>query len=132
MTARRALWTLVAASTLLRLAWAACLGVGNDEAYHYLFTVHRDWSYYDHPPMTAVVEAVGLAFAGGRVSAWALRLGFIGLFAGSTLLLARLTARFYGPRAGALAAFALNATAYYGAAALKQQTSVNEHNDHST
>src|SRR5260221_32823 len=51
MTSRRALWGLVAATAALRLAWAACLGVGNDEAYHYLFALHRDWSYYDHPPM---------------------------------------------------------------------------------
>ena len=39
------------------------------------------------------------------------------LFAGSTWLLARMTARHYGPTAGWIAAFALNATAYYGVAA---------------
>ncbi|MEO6810351.1 MAG: glycosyltransferase family 39 protein [Isosphaeraceae bacterium] len=117
MTARHALWALIASSTLLHLAWAACLGPGNDEAYHYLFTVHRDWSYYDHPPMMALVEQVGLTLAGGQVSALSLRLGFIGLFAGSTFLMARLTSRFFGARAGVIAAFVLNATAYYGAAA---------------
>ena len=60
MTSRRALWTLIAVSGLLRLAWSASLGLGNDEAYHYLFTVHPDWSYFDHPPMTALVERAGL------------------------------------------------------------------------
>ena len=54
-------------SGLLRLGWAASLGLGNDEAYHYLFTVHRDWSYFDHPPMLAVVGSLGLALAGGEV-----------------------------------------------------------------
>ena len=60
---------------------------------------------------------LGLALAGGRVSVWALRSGFIALFAGSTWLLARLASRFYGPRAGVLAAFALNVSGYFGLAA---------------
>ena len=42
MTSRRALWLLIVLSAAPRLIWAASLGVGNDEAYHYLFTVHRD------------------------------------------------------------------------------------------
>ncbi len=116
MTPRRALYWLIGVSTALRLAWAAALGPGNDEAYHYLFTVHRDWSYFDHPPMLAVVEMVGMAMSGGS-STFGLRLGFIALFAGSTWLMAGLTSRFYGPRAGFLAAFALNVSAYYTAAA---------------
>jgi len=117
MTTRRVLWGLIAVSTLFHLAWAATIGPGNDEAYHYLFTVHRDWSYFDHPPMLAFVEAVGVLLAGGKVSVLSLRLGFIALFAGSTWLMARLTERFYGPKAGVLAAFALNVTAYHSLAA---------------
>ena len=117
MTSGRWLWVLIAASALLRLACAAGLGPINDEAYHYLFAVHPDWSYFDHPPMLAVVERLGLAVAGGGASPLALRLGFIALFAGSTWLMARLAGRFYGPRAGLLAAVVLNATAYYGIAA---------------
>lgn len=117
MTPRRALWWLIGGSTALRLAWAAGLGPGNDEAYHYLFSVHRDWSYFDHPPMLAVVEMLGMTVAGGSSSTFGLRLGFIALFAGSTWLMAGLTSRFYGPRAGFLAAFALNVSAYYTAAA---------------
>src|SRR3954471_8187014 len=117
MTPRHALLGLVVVSSLLRLAWAACLGPGNDEAYHYLFTVHRDWSYFDHPPMLALVERAGLALAGGAAGALTIRLGFIALFAGSTWLMARLTERLFGARAGFLAAFALNVTAYHGVAA---------------
>jgi 4-amino-4-deoxy-L-arabinose transferase-like glycosyltransferase len=55
-----------------------------------------------------------LALAGQAVSALALRLGFIALFAGSTLLMIRLAARHYGPRAGLLAGLALNVTGYFG------------------
>ncbi|GAC1473355.1 MAG: hypothetical protein NVSMB9_21840 [Isosphaeraceae bacterium] len=117
MTPRRALWLLIALSGLIRLVWSASLGPGNDEAYHYLFTVHRDWSYFDHPPMVAVVESLGLALGGGVVTVFTLRLGFVLLFAGSTFVLARLTARIHGEGAGLLAAFALNVSAYYTAAA---------------
>ena len=39
------------------------------------------------------------------------------MFAGSTWLLARLTTRYYGERAGFMAALALNLTGYYGLAA---------------
>src|SRR5262249_17894735 len=72
--------------------------------------------YYDHPPMMAWVEMAGLAIAKSVNPAAALRVGFIVLFAGSTWLLARITTRNYGPRAGFLAALALNLTGYYGLA----------------
>jgi hypothetical protein len=117
MTTRRALWVLIGLSGLFRLGWAGALGPGNDEAYHYLFTVHRDWSYFDHPPMLAVVGGLGIAATGGIATAFTLRLGSVVLFAGSTWLMARLTARRFGPRAGFLAALALNLSAYYQLAA---------------
>ena len=117
MTARHALGSLIAAATLLRLAWAASLGPGNDEAYYFLFTAHPDWSYFDQPPMVALVEAAGLILRGGVATPLTLRLGFIALAAGSTALMARLTARLHGPDAGVLAAFLLNATGYFGLAA---------------
>ena len=112
-----ALWCLIVVATALRLVVAACFGPGNDEAYHELFAQHLDWSYFDHPPMLALVESAGLALVGFHASVFALRLGIVTLFAGSTWLLARMTARHYGPAAGWIAAFALNATAYYGVAA---------------
>jgi 4-amino-4-deoxy-L-arabinose transferase-like glycosyltransferase len=114
MTARTALWGLIAAGALLRLAFAASVGPSHDEAYYAQFATHRDWSYFDHPPMIAWVAIAGPALAGVAGSALALRLGFVALFAGSTYLMARLTARVYGPGAGVLAAFALNVAGYFG------------------
>ena len=116
-TPRRTLILLIAVSALLRLAWASSLGPGVDEAYHYLFTVHRDWSYFDHPPMLALVESIGPALIGGKATTFGLRLGFIALFAGSTWLMYRLGERTFGPRVGLLGAFALNVSAYHTAAA---------------
>jgi hypothetical protein len=117
MTARQALWGLVVVSTLLRVLWAGFLGPGYDETYHSLFVLHPDLSYFDHPPMMVVVEAAGWLLRGGTASVLALRAGFVVLFAGSTLLMARLASRFYGAWAGTLAALILNVTAYYGLAA---------------
>lgn len=117
MTPRRALWILIVVSAVVRLGWAASLGMGNDEAYHYLFSVHRDWSYFDHPPMVAWVESIGPMLLGGRAEPFTLRLGFIALFAGSTWILARWTAREFGEWAGFFAAFGLNVAAYHTAAA---------------
>jgi hypothetical protein len=104
-------------ATILRLVLAACMGPGNDEAYHYLLAVNPDLSYHDHPPMLAWIESAGLGAVGFHASAFALRVGFVVLFAGSTWLMARMTARQFGPAAGWIAAFALSATGYYGVAA---------------
>jgi 4-amino-4-deoxy-L-arabinose transferase-like glycosyltransferase len=114
MTTRRALGALIGVSTALRLIWAACLGGLTNEAYYFTYARHLSWGYYDHPPMVGAVAAAGLRLAGGVSSAFGLRLGFILMFAGSTWLLARLTARWFGPRAGLFAALVLNATVYYG------------------
>jgi 4-amino-4-deoxy-L-arabinose transferase-like glycosyltransferase len=117
MNARQALVILIAGTAAIRLLCAVSLGLGNDEAYHSLYAAHPALSYFDHPPMMAWVEMAGLTLSGGTTSAWALRIGFIVLFAGSTLILARMTSRYYGATAGFLAALALNLTGYYGLAA---------------
>src|SRR6478752_1051213 len=56
MTPNRALTLLIVVSTLIRLVVAALMGLGNDEAYHFLYALHPAPSYYDHPPMVAWVE----------------------------------------------------------------------------
>ena len=52
-----ACWGSWSAGRCFRLALAASIGPGNDEAYYALFLDHPDWSYFDHPPMVAVVAA---------------------------------------------------------------------------
>lgn len=117
MTPKTALLLLIAGSALLRLGWASSVGAGNDEAYLYLFTVHPAWSYFDHPPMVAVITGAGLAVTGPLPTLIGLRLGFVVLFAGSTWLMARLGRRVAGPWGGFWAALALNVAAYHTAAA---------------
>jgi 4-amino-4-deoxy-L-arabinose transferase-like glycosyltransferase len=90
--------------------------VCNDEAYHYLFSVYPDWSFFDHPPITMWLEWLGIRLCGGWVHPFSLRLAFVFLMAGSTWLMARLAARWYGEWAGFYAALLLNLTIYYGGA----------------
>ncbi len=114
MTTRRALWVVIGVSTVFRLVWAASLGGYTNEAWYYMYARHLDWGYFDHPPMVGAVGAVGLKLAGGVSPIFGLRIGFIALFAGSSWLLARLTSRCFGARAGVLAVLGLNATVFYG------------------
>ena len=117
MSPKRALIVLIVVSASIRLFAACTLGLGNDEAYHFLYAIHPALSYYDHPPMLAWVETLGLTLSGSPFSALALRSGFIFLFAASTWLVWRIAGRLYGPWAGLYAALALNLTGYYGLAA---------------
>jgi 4-amino-4-deoxy-L-arabinose transferase-like glycosyltransferase len=114
---RRSLFVLIAVTTLLRLLWAAGMDLGNDEAYHFLYTVHPDWSYFDHPPMLMWVASAGRVLCGGWLHPLSLRLGFVLMFAASTWLLFDWTGRWFGDRSGFYAALALNMAAYYTAAA---------------
>jgi hypothetical protein len=116
LSAHAALGVLVLVGAILRLAWAAAMEPCNDEAYHYLFSVYPDWSFFDHPPMMMWVEWLGLSACGGWVHPLSLRLGFVLLTAGSTWVMFRIAARWYGDWAGFYAALLMNLTAYYGAA----------------
>ena len=114
MTSRNALVLVIGVSAALRLAAAASLGPFQNEAYYFLYAHHLDWSYFDHPPMVGLVSALGLKVAGWASPILGLRIGFVALFAGSTWLMARLTARAFGAWAGVMAALALNYTTFYG------------------
>lgn len=114
---RRNVMLLIVVTFVLRLCWAAGLELGNDEAYHYLYTVHPDWSYFDHPPMLMVVANFGRIVCGGWLHPLSLRLGFIVLFAASTWVLFDWTARWFSERAGYYAVLAFNLAAYYSVGA---------------
>ena len=83
----------------LRLVFAAFVPVTPEEAYHWNFGRHLDWSYYDHPGMIAWSIRLGCAIFGDT----GLGIRFVPvLFAtGTAALLARLARRLYGePAAG--------------------------------
>lgn len=113
----RKLVVLILATFALRVGWAASLELGRDEAYHFLYTVYPDWSYFDHPPMLMYIARCGIALFDGWLHPLSLRIGFVLMFAGSTWVLFEWTRRWYGETAGFYAALALNLSAYYSAAA---------------
>jgi hypothetical protein len=108
-TDRQVLW-IIGLLVLARLATAAAMGLGMDESYSTAVARDLHLSYFDHPPLHLwIAHAAGAAFGYGR---WA-RLPFIALFAGSSWLMYRLTARLFGQEAGVWAVLALNLSAFF-------------------
>jgi dolichol-phosphate mannosyltransferase len=89
------LWLLaLLVVTGLRFFMAWVIPISPEEAYHWNFARHLDWSYYDHPPM------LGWAIAAGRLvfgdTELGVRLVPVLFSIGSAVLLASLARRFYG------------------------------------
>ena len=102
-----ALLALIGGSLLLRLLFAGWYNLGVDESYMVAAGRQWQWGYYDHPPM-AWWLAWGAAHLFGSDAARVVRLPFIGLFALSTWLMARLGERLFSRPAGLLAALLFN------------------------
>jgi len=100
---------VVVAGIAVRLVLAAVLGLGTDESYEVVLSRVPSLAYFDHPPLSFWIPGA-LARLAGSEHRVLLRLPFILLFAGTTVLLYRLTAKLYGERAGLLAALFLNIT----------------------
>lgn len=78
----------------MRLVIAILLNPGFDEAYYYLYTLHPDWSYFDHPPLVAVTTAIGVWLT-GQVSQLTIRIGTLILYTGSLIFLYLAALRLY-------------------------------------
>jgi len=102
-----ALLAVIAGTLVLRLIFAASLGLGSDESYTVATARQPQLSYFDHPP-----AAWWLAWAAGKLfgehGALSLRLPFILLFALSSWLMFALTRRLFDERAAFWATATLN------------------------
>lgn len=98
---------LIVATFLVRLIFAASLGLGIDESYMVAAGRRLQLSYFDHPSL-AWWLARAAAYLAGSEAAIVVRLPFIALFALTTFLMYRLTALLWGARAGLWAAVVLN------------------------
>jgi hypothetical protein len=81
----------------IRVLLAAIVPPLPEEAYHWNFARHLDWSYHDHPPMIAWAIAAGRLVAGD--TPLGLRLVPLLFSIGTTAVLARFARRLYGDAA---------------------------------
>jgi 4-amino-4-deoxy-L-arabinose transferase-like glycosyltransferase len=97
---------LVAGTLALHWIVAATTGLSDTEAYYAQWARNPALSYYDHPPLVA-----WMAWLFTRVSSapWAVRLGPVLSAAAFAVLVYRLTARLFSPRAAFLAVAVLSA-----------------------
>ncbi len=80
---------------------AAYLPPGFDEAYYYLYTLHLNWSYFDHPPLVALTTGFG-PWLTGAVSPFTIRLGPLLLYAGTLIFLYLTSLKLFTQRAALL------------------------------
>ncbi|MGA7955045.1 MAG: glycosyltransferase family 39 protein [Gloeobacterales cyanobacterium] len=77
---------LLLGGVLVRAVIATFLYPGFDEAYYYLYTLHIDWSYFDHPPLVAFTTGLG-PWLTGEVSQLTIRIGSLVLYTGTLTFL---------------------------------------------
>lgn len=57
-------WLIIGISLLLRLIWVDFNGLLVEEAYYWNYAEHLDFSYYDHPPMVAILIKISTLILG--------------------------------------------------------------------
>src|SRR3972149_5556328 len=107
MSAGRAVLLIFVVATIVRLILAGSVGLGVDESYMVGNARVLSLSYVDHPPLHVWLAGLAARLFGTE-SAFAVRLPFVLLFAGSTWLMFRLTSDLFGATAGLFAALAFN------------------------
>jgi hypothetical protein len=103
---------VLAAGALLRFLLAESTGLGVDESYAVAVARQFSLSYFDHPPLHFWLVGTVAKFAHSE-SGEVVRFPFVMCFAATTWLMYRVTARFFGEHAGALAALLLNISAVF-------------------
>ena len=112
---RRVAWG-TALLTLARLAYAGRVDLAPQEAYYWQYARHLDLSYFDHPPLSAWLIWASTRLLGATERG--VRLPALLCGAGLALLVYRLGARLFSPRAGALAALGASCTVLFGLGAV--------------
>ena len=82
----KSVMALLLGGLLFRVVIALWLYPGFDEAYYYLYTLHPDLSYFDHPPLVALTTGFG-PWLTHEVSQFTIRLGSLILHTGALVLL---------------------------------------------
>ncbi|MFZ5518181.1 MAG: ArnT family glycosyltransferase [Candidatus Zhuqueibacterota bacterium] len=96
-------------SLVARIALAAALYPGFDEAYYFSYSLRPSLSYFDHPPVVAWLAGL-FPFLLGQITPLTIRLGAILAFSLSSLLFYRLSRRWLTARESVIAFVLLNLT----------------------
>ena len=115
MTERQAVLLIIAVTALVRFALAAVTGLGIDKSYMVSHARDLSLSYVDQPPLHVWIVGI-LAKVTGSENGLLLRTPFILMFAGSTWLLYRLTARLFDERAALWAVGLFNLSPFFAVA----------------
>jgi hypothetical protein len=91
---------------LFRLVYASRINLSPQEAYYWVWSLHPDLSYFDHPPLVAYAIWLSKVFLGNTELAVRLPAVLFGM--GSTWLIYLLGCRAFSARAGLYAALLLN------------------------
>jgi Dolichyl-phosphate-mannose-protein mannosyltransferase len=94
---RQILILLLLGGLLVRVIIATFLYPGFDEAYYYLYTLHLDWSYFDHPPLVALTTGLG-PWLTGEVSQFTIRIGSLVFYTGTLTFLYLTSAQLFSKR----------------------------------
>ena len=97
---------------MLRFLVAEATGLGVDESYAVTVARQFSLSYFDHPPLHFWLAGMMAKLAHSE-SGEVVRFPFVVCFAGTTWLMYRIAARFFGENAGAVAALLLNISAVF-------------------
>jgi hypothetical protein len=112
LDARAVVLAVLAVGALLRFLIAESTGLGVDESYAVAVSRQFSLSYFDHPPLHFWI-AGAMAKLAHSEAAVVVRFPFVACFAATTWLMYRITARFFGEHAGALAAVLMNISAVF-------------------
>ncbi|AFZ26548.1 PMT family glycosyltransferase, 4-amino-4-deoxy-L-arabinose transferase [Cylindrospermum stagnale PCC 7417] len=92
---------LLVGGLLFRALIAFCFYPTFDEAYYYIYSLHLDWSYFDHPVLVALTTGFG-PWLTGEASQFTIRLGALICHTGSLILLYLTSLRLFSPKAALL------------------------------
>lgn len=95
----RSLILLLAVGLIIRLVIALGLPPGFDEAYYYVYTLYPSLSYFDHPPLVALITGLG-PWMTGMVSQFTIRWGSLVLYTGSLIFVYLTGQRLFSRQAG--------------------------------
>lgn len=111
MFSKNAIYLLILFSTIIRIAVASFLCLGNDEVYYLSYAQHLQWNYFDHPPMVALLIRL-TSFDLNFTSEFFVRFGSIVLAASNTFLVYKIASQIKNERAGIIAALLFTSSLY--------------------